>query len=68
MGVLKTLALIAQAVLLVLQWLKDREAASVGREQALRELTSALNEHIAAAKAAREAPHDDTKPDPYDRG
>lgn len=65
---MKLAVLFIQAVILVLQWLKDRDAAGVQQDQALRELTDAINSRIAAAKSARTAANDDRVRDPNDRG
>jgi len=68
MSWLKTVLLVIQAVSLVLQWMKDRETAGVAKEQAIKELTDALNARIRGAADARAAPHDPGVPDPLDRG
>lgn len=65
---LKTFSLFLQAVLLVAQWMRDRKAAGVARDEALKELTDALNARIRAAADARARPHDGGVRDPYDRG
>lgn len=67
MGWLSLASLVFRAILLVTQWMHDRQVAGVAREQALRELTDALNERIARAAAARAAPHDNSVHDPHQR-
>lgn len=67
MSWLKLAVLFLQAATLVMQWMRDREVAGASREQALKEMTDALNVRIKAASAARAAPHDDSVRDPYDR-
>ena len=68
MSWVKLAVLFLQAATLVMQWMRDREVAGVAREQALREMTDALNVRINAAVAARAAPHDDGVRDINDRG
>jgi hypothetical protein len=57
-----------KAIFLLMQYLHDRKVSGDNTEQALRELTDALNDRIAAARAARAAPHDGSVRDPNDRG
>lgn len=68
MSFIKLAVLFLQAATLVMQWMRDREVAGVAREQALKEMTDALNVRIKAAADARAAPHDSLRIDPYDRG
>lgn len=67
MNVLKLAVLFLQAATLVMQWMRDREVAGVAREQALKEMTDALNVRIKAAVDARAAPDDPGVRDEFDR-
>jgi hypothetical protein len=55
---LKTLILFFQAVVLVSQWLRDRQLAGVAREQALKEIKDVFDKRVDRAAAVRRMPDD----------